>query len=38
MYIVNTNVTIPEFPSVAVPVAAVLGLVAIFGRRKYQKQ
>jgi hypothetical protein len=33
--IVNTNVQqVPEFPSIALPVAAVLGLVAIFGRKK----
>jgi|SRR5665647_2011072 len=32
--VVNTDVQIPEFPSVALPVAAVLGIVAIFGRRK----
>jgi hypothetical protein len=32
---VNTNIQqVPEFPSIALPVAAVLGLVAIFGRRK----
>jgi hypothetical protein len=30
----NTDVQIPEFPTVAVPVLAVLGLVTIFGRRK----
>jgi hypothetical protein len=30
----NTDVQIPEFPSVAVPVIAILGLVTIFGRRK----
>jgi hypothetical protein len=30
----NTEVQIPEFPSVVLPVAAVLGLVAILGRRK----
>jgi hypothetical protein len=34
MYVVNTNVSVPEFPSVAVPVAAVLGLMLIFGRKK----
>ena len=35
IYVVNTNVNnIPEFPSIALPAAAVLGLVAIFGRRK----
>lgn len=32
--VINTNVSVPEFPSVAVPVVAVLGLVAIIGRRK----
>jgi hypothetical protein len=26
--------SVPEFPSVAIPVAAILGLVVIFGRRK----
>jgi predicted secreted protein len=31
----NANPTnIPEFPSVAVPVAAILGLIVIFGRKK----
>jgi hypothetical protein len=30
----NTSTNIPEFPSVAVPVAAILGLVVIFGRKK----
>lgn len=33
-YVVNTNVSVPEFPSVVVPVAAILGLVVVFGRRK----
>jgi len=28
------SASIPEFPSVAIPVAAILGLVVIFGRRK----
>jgi len=28
----TTNV--PEFPTVAIPVAAVLGLIFVFGRRK----
>lgn len=28
------NVEVPEFPTVALPVAAILGLVFIFGRRK----
>lgn len=33
--VINTDVNnIPEFPSIALPVAAILGLVAIFGRRK----
>jgi hypothetical protein len=33
--IVNTDIQqVPEFPSIALPVAAVLGLVAIFGRKK----
>ena len=30
----GTSNSIPEFPSVAVPVAAILGLIVIFGRRK----
>jgi PKD repeat protein len=30
----NTDVQVPEFPSIAVPVAAILGLIVIFGRRK----
>jgi hypothetical protein len=34
IYVVNTNVQVPEFPSIALPVAAVLGMVAIFGRKK----
>jgi hypothetical protein len=35
VYVINTNVQqVPEFPSIALPVAAVLGLVAIFGRKK----
>jgi len=32
--VVQTNVSVPEFPTVAVPVMAILDLVAIFGRRK----
>jgi uncharacterized membrane protein len=33
--VINTDVnSIPEFPSIALPVAAILGLVVIFGRRK----
>lgn len=33
--VINTDVnSIPEFPSIVLPVAAVLGLVAVFGRRK----
>jgi hypothetical protein len=32
--IVNTNIQqVPEFPSIVLPVAAVLGLIAIFGRK-----
>lgn len=34
MQVVQTNVQIPEFPTVAVPVAAILGLLLIFGRKK----
>jgi hypothetical protein len=34
IYIAYPNTSIPEFPSIALPVAAVLGLVMIFGRRK----
>jgi hypothetical protein len=35
VFVINTDVTnVPEFPSIALPVAAVLGLVAVFGRRK----
>lgn len=34
IYVVNTNVQVPEFPSIALPVAGVLGMIAIFGRRK----
>ena len=30
----NTNVQVPEFPTVVVPMVAILGLVAIIGRRK----
>ena len=30
----SPNVDIPEFPTVALPVAAILGLVFIFGRKK----
>lgn len=31
----NTDVSnIPEFPTIALPVAAILGLVAVFGRKK----
>lgn len=30
----NGNAEIPEFPTVALPVAAILGLMFIFGRRK----
>jgi len=34
-YVINTEVNnIPEFSSVAVPMVAILGIVAIFGRRK----
>jgi uncharacterized membrane protein len=33
--VVNTDVTnVPEFPSIALPVAAVLGLVFVFGHKK----
>ncbi|MDI9395825.1 MAG: PEF-CTERM sorting domain-containing protein [Euryarchaeota archaeon] len=33
--VINTDVNeIPEFPTIALPVAAVLGLVFVFGRRK----
>lgn len=34
VFVVNTNVQVPEFPTVALPMVAVLGLVAIIGRRK----
>jgi hypothetical protein len=35
VYVVNTDVTsVPEFPTVAVPMLAILGIVTIFGRRK----
>ncbi|HII80391.1 MAG TPA: PEF-CTERM sorting domain-containing protein [Methanosarcina sp.] len=35
VHVINSDVNnIPEFPSIALPAAAVLGLVAIFGRRK----
>jgi hypothetical protein len=30
----STNVSVPEFPTVALPVAAVLGLLFVFGRKK----
>jgi predicted secreted protein len=30
----SNSASVPEFPSVAVPVAAILGLVVIFGRKK----
>ncbi|WP_440956234.1 PEF-CTERM sorting domain-containing protein [Methanosarcina sp. Mfa9] len=33
IYVINTNVNVPEFPTVALPMLAVFGLVAIFGRR-----
>lgn len=33
--VINTDVnSIPEFPSIALPVVAILGLVSVFGRRK----
>lgn len=33
--VIDTDVTnIPEFPSIALPVAAIIGLVAVFGRKK----
>jgi hypothetical protein len=28
------STSVPEFPSVAVPIATILGLVMLFGRRK----
>jgi len=35
VFVVNTDVNnIPEFPTVALPMVAILGLVAIIGRRK----
>jgi hypothetical protein len=35
LYVLSNNQTnVPEFPSIAIPVAAVLGLVAIIGRKK----
>lgn len=35
VYVINTDINnIPEFPSIALPVAAVLGLVFVFGRKK----
>jgi hypothetical protein len=34
MQVVQTDVSVPEFPSVALPVAAILGLVVVFGRKK----
>jgi len=34
IYVINTNVQVPEFPTVALPMLAVFGLVAIFGKRK----
>jgi hypothetical protein len=35
VYVINTDVTnVPEFPTVAMPMLAILGLVTIFGRRK----
>lgn len=35
VHVVHSDVNnIPEFPSIALPVAAVLGLVAVFGRKK----
>lgn len=35
VFVINTDVTnVPEFPSIALPAAAVLGLVAVFGRKK----
>jgi len=33
-YETPSSTSIPEFPSVATPVAAILGLIVIFGRRK----
>jgi len=32
--VLNNNAQVPEFPSVALPVVAVLGIIAIIGRRK----
>ncbi|MEL7664285.1 MAG: PEF-CTERM sorting domain-containing protein [Methanosarcina mazei] len=32
--VINTDVQIPEFPTVALPMVAIIGLVAIIGRRK----
>lgn len=33
-FVINTNVSVPEFPSVAVPVATILGMIVIFRRGK----
>ena len=30
----NTNTNVPEFPNVALPIAAIMGLMFVFGRRK----
>ena len=30
----STNASVPEFPTVALPVAGILGLLFIFGRKK----
>ncbi len=36
IYVINTNVQVPEFPTVALPMLAVFGLVAIFGKRNHK--
>lgn len=33
----TVNVSVPEFPTVALPIAALIGLVFIFGRKKEEK-
>lgn len=38
LYIANPSVPIPEFPTVAAPIAAVLGLVFFFQQRKNKKE
>jgi hypothetical protein len=38
LYPTNINISIPEFPTVALPIAAVIGLVFFFQQRKNKKE